>query len=100
MASVNSTRATLDDLARVKGKAELIGGRIVHQLADGHYPNQVAGKICIGLFEYARRTGKGKANKILQLDFVCVLHQCGRARQHTNKSHEQSGDGTGGPSLE
>jgi len=42
MASVISTRATLDDLCRVEGKAELIGGRIVHLMATGHYSNQVA----------------------------------------------------------
>lgn len=61
MASVISGRATLDDLARVEGKAELVGGRIVYLMATGHYPNQVAGRIYIDLFGHARRTGRGEA---------------------------------------
>jgi Uma2 family endonuclease len=61
MASVISTRATLDDLARVEGNAELIGGRIVNQMPTGHYPNKVAGRIYIDLFGHARRIGKGQA---------------------------------------
>ncbi len=30
-------RATLDDLLKVEGKAELIGGRIVHYMATGTF---------------------------------------------------------------
>ena len=45
MAPTVQTRATLDDLIRVEGKAELIGGRIVPIMPTGHTPNQVTGFI-------------------------------------------------------
>lgn len=35
-------RATLDDLAKVVGKAELINGTIVHYMATGDEPNRAA----------------------------------------------------------
>ena len=54
-------RATLDDLARVEGKAELIAGRIVPMSPTGHYPSVVAGEIYSSLKEYARATGRGVA---------------------------------------
>lgn len=38
-------RATLEDLARTPGKAELIGGRIVPLMPTGLRPNLVAGRI-------------------------------------------------------
>jgi Uma2 family endonuclease len=59
MATVS--RATLDDLYRTPGKAELIGGRIVHLMATGIRPNEVAGNIYVSLRTYAANTGKGKA---------------------------------------
>jgi len=61
MSRVSQARATLDDLYRTPGKAELIGGRIVHQMATGRTPNRVAGRIYRSLDEYAERTGKGEA---------------------------------------
>lgn len=54
-------RATLDDLYRTEGKAELIGGRIVELMATGNKPNQVAGNIYASLRTHARRTGRGVA---------------------------------------
>jgi Uma2 family endonuclease len=56
-----SRRATLEDLARVPGKAELIGGRIVHFTPTGRWPNQIAGEIFIGLKNHIRATGRGEA---------------------------------------
>lgn len=53
--------ATLDDLARVPGKAELIGGRIVRLMPTGRKPNRVAGRIFISLTEYCQTTGQGEA---------------------------------------
>lgn len=38
-------RATLDDLLKVKEKAELINGRIVRDMATGFLPNRIAGSI-------------------------------------------------------
>lgn len=54
-------RATLDDLLRVPGKAELIAGQIVHHMATGHRPNIVAGRIFRSLADYADMTGVGFA---------------------------------------
>ena len=56
-----TTRATLDDLLKTDGKAELIGGRIVHFMASGHLPSVVALEITVSLREYARRNGRGVA---------------------------------------
>jgi Uma2 family endonuclease len=51
----------LDDLYRTEGKAELIGGRIVHLMATGHAPNIIAGNIYVSLREYAKKPRKGVA---------------------------------------
>jgi Uma2 family endonuclease len=61
MASIGQVRATLDDLYREPGKAELIGGRIVQLMATGRTPNRVAGRIFRSLDDYAEKTGKGEA---------------------------------------
>jgi Uma2 family endonuclease len=61
MASVSTTRATLDDLYRVEGKAELIKGTVVRFMASGHLPSLVAFLIAISLRTYAKATGRGVA---------------------------------------
>lgn len=61
MATVGQARATLDDLYREPGKAELIGGRIVQLMATGHLPNRIAGRIFRSLDDYAEQTGRGVA---------------------------------------
>jgi Uma2 family endonuclease len=53
--------ATLDDLLKVDGKAELIDGRIVCLMPTGHEPNQVAGEIFLSLKLHIRATGRGFA---------------------------------------
>ena len=58
-ASAPSRRATLDDLLKVDGKAELIGGKVVHYMATGHRPNRVAGRIYRSLDDHAEATGRG-----------------------------------------
>jgi Uma2 family endonuclease len=55
------TRATISDLYRVEGKAELIGGRIVHLMATGLLPSRVAKRILRSLDDYAGLTGRGEA---------------------------------------
>src|SRR5262245_15828218 len=60
MASV-STRATLDDLYREEGKAELIGGRIVRFMASGHLPSLVASNIFVSQRLWTRAMGRGRA---------------------------------------
>jgi Uma2 family endonuclease len=61
MAVASQARATLDDLAREEGKAELIGGRIIRHMATGFRPNRVAGRIFRSLDDYSERTGQGYA---------------------------------------
>jgi Uma2 family endonuclease len=61
MASVQTRAATLDDLARVTDKAELIDGRIELLMPTGRKPARVAGRIYRSLDDYAAQTGRGEA---------------------------------------
>jgi Uma2 family endonuclease len=61
MATGTQTTATLEDLYRVKSKAELIAGRIVHLMATGRKPSRVAFRIARSLDDYAEVTGQGEA---------------------------------------
>jgi Uma2 family endonuclease len=55
------TRATIEDLYRVPGKAELVNGEIVLMSPTGDDPNYGASEIFVSLREYARRTKRGRA---------------------------------------
>jgi Uma2 family endonuclease len=57
MASGTQTRATLDDLYRVEGKAELVGGRIVPLMPTGRKPHRVAFRIARNLDDFAQQRG-------------------------------------------
>jgi len=61
MTSISVSRATLDDLYREEGKAELIRGGIVRFMASGDLPSAIAGEIFVSLRLYAKTTGAGKA---------------------------------------
>ena len=61
MSQVKEARATLADLYREPGKAELIGGRIVPIMPTGRTPNRVAGRIFRSLDDYAETAGRGEA---------------------------------------
>ena len=61
MATIASTRATLDDLYREKGKAELIGGMIVKLMATGRWPHRIAFRIARSLDDHANATRVGEA---------------------------------------
>ena len=61
MTVIPTTRATLDDLYREEGKAELIGGRVVRFMASGHLPSTVAGEIFVSLRVYAKTARRGTA---------------------------------------
>lgn len=61
MSTIPQTRATLDDLYRTDGKAELIGGRIVRFMATGRKPHRVAFRIARSLDDYATQSGRGEA---------------------------------------
>jgi Uma2 family endonuclease len=61
MSTVQSARATLEDLLRTEGKAELVGGRIVHFMSTGVRPSEVASNIYVSLREHAKKAKVGKA---------------------------------------
>ncbi len=53
-------RATLDDLMKVEGKAELISGRIVRFMSIGILPGRVARRIVRSLEDYVAAGGSGE----------------------------------------
>ncbi len=55
------TRATLEDLYDVEGKAELVGGRIVRFMGTGRRPSRIAARIFISLNSHADAAGRGEA---------------------------------------
>jgi Uma2 family endonuclease len=59
--STVTQRATLDDLARTAGKAELIGGKVVVLMPSGDLPTDVAANIYVSLRVHARATRQGVA---------------------------------------
>lgn len=59
--TIASKKATLADLARVPGKAELIGGRIIHFMPTGFRPNRIAGVLFVSLENHTRVAGRGIA---------------------------------------
>lgn len=61
MSSATRAAATLDDLYRVEGKAELIAGRIVRLMPTGRKPSRVASRIFRALDDHADATGQGEA---------------------------------------
>jgi Uma2 family endonuclease len=61
MSSAIQTAATLDDLYRVKSKAELISGTIIPLTPTGRRPSRVASRIARSLDDHAEATGQGEA---------------------------------------
>jgi Uma2 family endonuclease len=61
MSTATHGNATLEDLARVDGKAELIAGRIVHFMPAGRKPSRIATRIIRGLDDHVEATGRGEA---------------------------------------
>lgn len=55
------TKATLEDLYQADSKAELVHGEIVFMSPTGDDPSRAAAKIFISLFEYEKRTKRGRA---------------------------------------
>ncbi len=54
------TKATIEDLYRVRGKAEIVNGETVLMSPTGDLPNAAAGEVAVSLREYARRTKTGR----------------------------------------
>jgi Uma2 family endonuclease len=55
------TRATIEDLYKVEGKAELVNGEIVHMAPTGSRPGRAGGDIYMSLRQYERHHGGGNA---------------------------------------
>ena len=55
------TRATIEDLYKVEGKAELVDGEIVYMPPAGEDPGFASLEIATSLRSYARQTGRGRA---------------------------------------
>jgi Uma2 family endonuclease len=55
------TRATIEDLYKVEGKAELVHGEIVEMPPAGDDPNGASLNVAISLRAYEKRTGRGRA---------------------------------------
>jgi Uma2 family endonuclease len=54
-------RATIEDLYKMEGKAELVNGEIVEMPPSGDDPSRASLSIALSLREYERRTGQGRA---------------------------------------
>jgi Uma2 family endonuclease len=61
MSRVEQARATLEDLYREPGKAELIDGRIVRFMPTGSKPGRIGGRIYRSLDDYSEQIGQGEA---------------------------------------
>jgi Uma2 family endonuclease len=55
------TEATIEDLYKVEGKAELVNGQIVLTPPAGAMPGRAVGEIVFSLHEYGKRVGNGYA---------------------------------------
>jgi Uma2 family endonuclease len=58
---VANLEATIEDLYRVDGKAEIVNGEMVHMSPTGAAPSYAASEIFVSLREYARRVKTGYA---------------------------------------
>jgi hypothetical protein len=96
------TRATIEDLCKVEGKAELVNGEIVEMPPAGDEPNVAGGEIFAHLREYVRRTGSGRAYTDGIGFHVNVPHRNPSVRtQHTMSGHALvCGSWKGHPSLQ
>jgi len=65
------TEATIEDLYKVDGKAELVNGEIVHMPPTGDMPGYAGDEVFVSLRDYCKRTGAGRAvgdNKAFRVD--------------------------------
>src|SRR3989442_6143237 len=54
-------RATIDDLYKVEGKAELVNGEIVHMDMTGDEPGYAGDMVFVSLHNHTRESGHGRA---------------------------------------
>ena len=57
----DKTDELIEQLMKIDGKAEIVGGRIVKQMPTGKEPGLSALQIVVSLFLYAQRIGRGRA---------------------------------------
>ena len=55
------TRATIEDLYKVEGKAELVHGEIVHMPPTGDDPGRASLNVAVSLRTYETQIGRGRA---------------------------------------
>lgn len=55
------TEATIEDLYKIAGKAEIVNGEIILMPPTGDMPGYAGDEIFVSLRDYSRRTGKGRA---------------------------------------
>src|SRR5687767_8454397 len=68
---ITKSEATIDDLYKVEGKAEIVNGEIVHLMATGDEPGYAGDEIFSWLRDYVRRVHSGRAvgdNKAFVVD--------------------------------
>ncbi|MEP7337483.1 MAG: Uma2 family endonuclease [Acidobacteriota bacterium] len=53
--------ATIEDLYKVDGKAEIVNGEVVLMPPTGDMPGASAGEVFVSLRDYAKKTGTGRA---------------------------------------
>ena len=58
---LTKSRATINDLYRVEGKAEVVNGEIVHMEPTGDDPAQASFEVAIALKQYVRENKRGLA---------------------------------------
>ena len=58
---ITTTRATIADLYKIDGKAELVNGEIIHIMPTGGRPGRASGDIYGSLRQHERRFGGGRA---------------------------------------
>ncbi len=58
---ITEARATIEDLYKVDGKAELVNGEIIEFMATGYEPGYAGDEIYVALRNYVRRIGIGRA---------------------------------------
>src|SRR5215212_664862 len=88
--------ATIEDLYRVEGKAELVNGEIVHMSPTGLLPHQAALEITISLRLYEKETRKGHAigdNAAFVVDLPHRKSFCPDAAFYLGKLTMKFGDG-------
>src|SRR5438045_877860 len=58
---LTKSRAMIDDLYRVEGKAELVDGEIVYMAPTGYEPAHASGEVYVSLRQYIKDTRGGYA---------------------------------------